>query len=317
MNASEGQAGRFAICPLHREQWDQVAQLVHDSTNAWYRAQGRPEIFAAGPASTRLFCEVYESLDPGCCLIAHDQQRDVVAGSCFYHPRPSHVSLGIMNVHPDYFGQGVARLLLTAVTQIADDLALPTRLVSSALNLDSFSLYNRAGFIPRTFYQDMLLTVPAAGLPTRDARPTRIRPATLDDVDEMERLERQLVGLCRARDFRFCCENQHEIWQTYVAESAAGGMDGFLTSIRHPASNLLGPGVMRDQHVAIALVHAALDGHHRDNRLVVVTPSDATQLVAALYAWGARNCELHVGQVRGAYQPPTGVVIPTFMPETG
>ena len=36
-----------------------------------------------------------------------------------------------------------------------------------------------------------------------------------------------------------------------------------------------------------------------------------------LYALGAKNCELHFAQVRGAWTAPAGVVMPTFMPETG
>jgi hypothetical protein len=36
-----------------------------------------------------------------------------------------------------------------------------------------------------------------------------------------------------------------------------------------------------------------------------------------MYALGAKNCELHFGQVRGPWTAPTGVVMPTFMPETG
>jgi hypothetical protein len=35
-----------------------------------------------------------------------------------------------------------------------------------------------------------------------------------------------------------------------------------------------------------------------------------------LYYWGARNCEIHFAQVRGEYWSPSGVVMPTFMPET-
>ena len=304
---------RFDIHPLQNDQWDQVAQLIHDSTNAWYLGQGRPAIFTAGPAATRLFCEVYESLDPGCCLVAWDTEQQTPAGSCFYHPRPTHVSLGIMNVHAEYFGQGVARLLLHAVTHIADKLGLPTRLVSSAVNLDSFSLYNRAGFVPRAVYQDMLLNVPGDFPASADAR---VRPATSADIDQMQQLEQQLVGISRAQDFRFFLENQHQVWQTYVAESATGTLTGFVTSIRHPASNMVGPGVMRDEPTAIQLVQTALAHHHRDNRVVIVTPCTATELVAALYEWGARNCELHLGQVRGKYQAAAGVVIPSFMPET-
>ena len=40
-------------------------------------------------------------------------------------------------------------------------------------------------------------------------------------------------------------------------------------------------------------------------------------LVQQMYAWGARNCELHFCQVRGEFQPFRGVSLPSFLPETG
>jgi len=40
-------------------------------------------------------------------------------------------------------------------------------------------------------------------------------------------------------------------------------------------------------------------------------------VVQALYAWGARNCEVHFAQIKGKFQAFNGVIMPTFMPETG
>lgn len=47
----------------------------------------------------------------------------------------------------------------------ADELAggLPVRLLSSALNLDSYSLYQCGGFAPYVLYQDMVIPVPSQG----------------------------------------------------------------------------------------------------------------------------------------------------------
>jgi hypothetical protein len=45
-------------------------------------------------------------------------------------------------------------------------------------------------------------------------------------------------------------------------------------------------------------------------------PVECSRLVAALYRRGARNCELHFSQVRGAWTPFRGVSLPTFLPET-
>ena len=47
-----------------------------------------------------------------------------------------------------------------------------------------------------------------------------------------------------------------------------------------------------------------------------MVPVECVALVQTLYRWGARNCEIHFAQVRGEYRSASGVVMPTFMPET-
>ena len=69
---------------------------------------------------------------------------------------------------PDHFGKGLARQLLDRIVQFSEEQKKPTRLVSSAMNLDSFSLYTRGGFVPRQIFQDMTLAVPDEGLPERN-----------------------------------------------------------------------------------------------------------------------------------------------------
>ncbi len=304
---------------MQADEWDLVARLIHDSTNAWYEGHGMAKIFAAGPESTRLFCEVYEGLDPGCCFVVVDTTRGELAGSCFFHPRATHVSLGIMNVHPDYFGRGVARRLLRAITDFADERRLPVRLVSSALNLDSFSLYNRGGFVPEAIYQDMLVDGSSkwADSVSRTATDAmRVRPASMEDLPAMIDLDLRLTGLDRARDLAMFIENQLGCWHISVAASAGGELHGFLASIKHPASCLVGPGVADTEDAAICLVAEELCQHVGGQALVLV-PCTAPRLAEAIYAWGGRNCELHVAQVRGDSPPARGVVLPTFMPETG
>ncbi|MEM8677829.1 MAG: GNAT family N-acetyltransferase [Planctomycetota bacterium] len=308
----------YRIDSMQPDQWTRVATLVHDSTNAWYQQRGFPPIFGDGPASTRLFCEVYEALDPGCCLVAQ-REDGVVAGSCFYHPRPTHVSLGIMNVDPQFFGQGVATLLLRAVLHESERLGRPTRLVSSALNLDSFSLYNRLGFVPHTVFQDMLLTVPAGGMGALAEQPLygdQVRPAERRDVPALVALEEAHVGISRQQDFEFFIENRQQIWKLVVLE-AAGSHEivGFMNAVRHPASSMVGPGFARNEAEAIALLYAAFD-HHAGNPAVALVPSQAQQVTQAMYGWGARNCEVHLGQIHGPLPACRGWSFPTFMPET-
>src|SRR3954465_5707986 len=145
--------GAINLRAMRGDEWDEVASLICISTNYWYEAQRGFRAFASGPESCRLFPEVYEELDPGCCVGAEDSASGRLMGSCFYHPRETHVSLGIMNVHPNHFGRGGAGGRLRLGTDRAAREGKPTRLVSSAMNLDSFSLYTRAGFVPRAAFQ--------------------------------------------------------------------------------------------------------------------------------------------------------------------
>ena len=236
-------------------------------------------------------------------------------GSCFYHPRPTHVSLGIMNVHPNYFGQGVAGQLLKFIMGFAEKESKPVRLVSSAMNLDSFSLYTRAGFVPRQMFQDMVLDVPEGGLVVDVKDSDRVRDATLSDVLAIVDLELSVSGLDRTKDFEYFIENEAGIWHTSVYESDVG-IEGVLVSVAHPGSNMLGPGIMQSEEVAPALIWTELNAN-RGRSPVFLIPVDCAELVQTMYAWGAKNCETHVAQILGEYQPYDGVVMPTFMPETG
>ena len=306
----------FELRPMKTDEWDVVAELIHESTNSWYVSNGKSPIFTGPTSDARLFCEVYEALDPGCCLLAICPESGKVAGSCFYHPRPTHVSLGIMNVHSGFFGQGIAGSLLSWILAFADEKKVPVRLVSSAHNLDSFSLYTRKGFVPFLSFQDLFLEVPQDGLnvdlPVNDG----IREAGLEDVADMVELERELVGIERAKDFSHFIENADSIWKTVTYRDENGGLLGFLSSVNHPGSRMIGPGVARSEEVTTALLATQLD-FFRGLCPVFLLPVDAAHAVKTAYSWGARNCEIHFAQCLGEPPSTKGVIMPTFMPETG
>ena len=226
------------------------------------------------------------------------------------------MSLGIMNVHPDCFGRHVASSLLKFITDFADRKNQPVRLVSSAMNLDSFSLYSLAGFVPRAVYADMQIAVPASGIRLDDEfEEGYIQPASHVDIPAIARLERSLCGIEREKDYEFFIDNKQRIWQALTHFDDAGRVNGFLCSINHPACNMIGPGFMRSDEIAIRLIAAQLN-LHRGRSPILLIPLDRPQLVKQMYAWGAKNVELHFAQVRGEYKDPGGIVMPTFMPET-
>lgn len=298
------------IRTLQQSEWVEVASLIHSSTNQWYQENLNRGCFPdPDPLSCLIFPEIYEALDPGCCLIT--EIKGEIAGSCFYHPRETHVSLGIMNAAPKFAGQGVAKTLLDEVISRAE--GKPVRLVSSALNLDSYSLYTRAGFTPRSLYQDMIFP---EGKSLNYSHPVGIiREATLSDLNSLVRLEEELTGLKREKDFRYFIENESGIWSGSIIE-IEGHITGFLFSVDHPGSRMLGPGLMREDNDALALISQQLKRFGSTTPLFLI-PASEKKLISKLYAAGARNCELHTSQILGESALPKGIVMPTFMPETG
>jgi GNAT superfamily N-acetyltransferase len=308
---------RIRLRAMEPEEWSEVADLIYVSLNYWCEANGRPAVFRGGPGSTRVFCEVYEALDPGHCLVAEHLETGRLAGSCFYRARETHCSLGIMTVHPVYFGTGIGKALLEQIVKAARSEGTPLRLVSSALNLDSFSLYSRAGFVPRHAYQDMYLSVPSAGLTPGHGLPGQesVREATLDDVEAMSALELEVAGISRTKDYRYFVENREGFWHVSVSEGAGGRLDGYLVSCGHPGLNMIGPGVARSEEQAAALLFTELNVNAGRTPLFLL-PVEYGGLVQQAYSWGARNCELHFAQVLGEAPPFRGVTMPTFLPET-
>lgn len=294
---------------------EEVTRLIFHSTNKYYEAIGRQAIFKGHELTPIDMFDVYERVDPGEGIVAIDEQSGQIIGSCFVHPRETHFSLGIMNAHADHFGRGVARTMLAEIVNRAQAVNKPVRLVSSCFNLDSYSLYTRAGFVPFATFQDMFIEVPGDGLAHPRPNGTSVRPASLDDVNAMAELERKIAGISRVDDYRYFIRNNDNLWRVSIAESSEG-MTGFLISCGSSALNMIGPGVALTQDQAAALFYEQLN-QQCGRCPVLLVPVSCGSLVKQLYAWGARNCEMHVAQSHGPAQLPAGVIMPTFLPETG
>lgn len=307
----------LTIRPLRPADHEAAAKLIHQSLVHWYQSRlGQGARFGTSHEGFRLFPEVYEALDSGQAVAACDAASGELLGVSFVHPRPTHVSVGIVAVAPHALSRGVARAMLAPVIESARAQGLPVRLVSSLLNLDSFSLYSRLGFVPHTIYQDVCFTVPETGLahpaPAQAARVVRIQDP--DTARRLADLETELQGVSREKDVRLFLENRVGDWRVWALESD-GRLDGFLVASLHPGCPMFGPGVARDEATAAALLWHALDTL-RGRSMVLLAPSQAHGLVRQCYAWGGRNVELHVAQAVGPVPLTQGISFPTFMPET-
>lgn len=301
---------------MERDDVSEVAELIYGSLNTWHQMHGRSAIFSGGPQVAEVFYDVYHALEPGCAVVAENRRTGRIMGSCFYHPRKTHVALGIMNVHPNYFGHGVGRALVKYICDFTDQGGYKSlRLTSSALNLDSFSLYTRAGFVPRAAFQDMMVPVPKTGICRKTAETERVRDARAEDIAAIDALEREISGVSRDGDYRYFLKNELGFWHVSVYESPAGRVEGVMVSSGHPAFNMLGPCVAKTEEQALALILSELN-HHKGRSPVFLVPVDRERLVREMYGLGARNCEIHLCQVRGHFTAFQGISMPTFLPDT-
>lgn len=308
----------FTIEPLQAGEHDAVARLLHSSLYNWYQQRlGQGERFGETHTPFLVIPEVYDELDPGEALVARDRSSGAVIGVCFVHPRPTHISIGIVATATEAQGRGVARALIEPVILRAKREGKPVRLVSSALNLDSFSLYTRLGFVPHTLYQDLTVNVPAGGLRANPPEGiSRVRSATPADCAAMAGLELQLQGISREKDYHYFLTGKSGSWRTWLQETPAGEVQGFLVASHDERNLKIGPGAAVDDDAALALLWVALDSLHGRTPIVLV-PCAAEKLVRTAYAWGARNVELHMAQCLGCCPPRRGVSFPTFLPESG
>jgi ribosomal protein S18 acetylase RimI-like enzyme len=302
------------ILPADR---NEVARLIYHSTNAYYRGLGKGDIFQGDDLSAAVIVDVYAKIDPGQAYVAVDDNSQKIIGSCFVHPRETHVSLGILNVHPEHFGRGIASRLLKQIQKDAVAADKPVRLVSSCSNLDSFSLYSRAGFVVYALYQDMLVTIPEAGLAPVPEAVHQVRPGTIHDVAAMGDLEFKISGIKREADYRYFLTNTDGLWHVSVFPSATTGeLDGFLVSSCAGDDVKIGPGVVKTEQQAAALLWNELK-RYPGKTVLVLSPALYRGVLEWLYQWKARNIELHVGQVYGEMKIPKGITFPTFLPESG
>ncbi len=309
----------LVLRPLAPADHEATAQLLHRSLVHWYESRLRQGArFGSSAEPFRLFPEVYAALDPGEAVAACDSATGALLGVCFVHPRPTHIALGIVATTPEAQGRGVARAMLEPVLTQARRTGRPARLVSSLLNLDSFSLYSRLGFTPHTLYQDLALTIPDGGLkgapPPGAAQVRRVTDPA--ESGRLATLERELQGIEREADHAFFLRNAVGDWRVWALDRRDGSLDGFLVASHHPSCVMLGPGVARDEAAALALLWRALDAM-RGLSVVFLVPCAARTLVQTCYAWGARNVELHAAQTTGPLPAARGIAFPTFLPESG
>jgi len=184
------------------------------------------------------------------------------------------------------------------------------------MNINSFSLYNRSGFVPRVSYHDMVINVSDDTLEFHASGEDQVRDALIKDAAGMGNLEMEVSAIKRDMDYRYAIKNPRKVLHASVYENAQGSIDGFMISVKHPALNMLGPCVSRSEEIALALIRNELE-RFKGTWVLLVVPMKKREMVEQLYKWGAVNVETHLKQVWGEFQDFKGVNMPSFLPETG
>ena len=308
----------FLFRPLHDSDVPEYAEMLYNSFNDWYWKHGwGKDYFGCKPQETSIFYDIYNDLTPGCSIAALDDETGRLVGACFYHPREYHVSLGIMSVHPDYCGQGIGRSMVDYILKFTKENNYKScRLVGSAINMSSFSLYNRSGFVPRVSYHDMVINVSDDTLKFHASGEDWVRDALIKDVAGMGNLEMEVSAIKREMDYRYAIKNPRKVLHASVYENIRGTIDGFMISVKHHALNMLGPCVARSEEIALPLIRKELE-RFKGTWVLLVVPMGKRKMVEQLYKWGAVNVETHLKQVWGEFQDFKGVNMPSFLPETG
>lgn len=307
----------FDLSTITEEDFSAVATLLHASLVNWYESKLRQGYrFGESAEPFVLFPEVYEALDPGEAIAARDKESGEIIGVCFVHPRETHDAVGIVATAPQAGARGVARAMMEEALRRAEVRGKPVRLVSSLLNLDSFSLYTKLGFVPRTIFQDLMFTVPAEGLTVAAPQGVdKVRVAGRDEAGRLADFEASQQGIRREKDYRFFLQNEVGDWKVLVSEDAGGAINGVLVVSLNAAMPMLGPGVASNETSALSLLWVALS-ELKGKTYVVLAPAAAAGLIKTLYGWGARNIELHVAQAYGDTPEGKGIVFPSFLPES-
>lgn len=307
----------FTLTPLLPSDHPATATLLHTSLVTWYETNLRQGArFGDSPDPFLLFPDAYAALDPNQAIAARDTESGLLLGVCFVHPRETHHAIGIVATSPEAAGRGIAKAMVTEAIRSATAAGLPLRLVSSLLNLDSFSLYTRLGFVPGPVFQDLLFNIPTTGLTaSAPIGIDRIRLALPHEAPALADFEYALQGIRREQDYRFFLENHVGQWRVHISEDDAGQINGFLVTSLNPAVPMLGPGVVASESTALPLIWTALNALPGQS-YVLLAPATAPTLIRNLYTWGGRNIELHIAQSHGPTPPARGLTFPTFLPES-
>ncbi len=225
----------------------------------------------------------------------------------FGDERDDALGVGPVAVAVDQQGRGYGRRVMEALLESADrDGFASVRLIQAAYNVQSFSLYHKLGFEVK----DLLAIL--RGRPPEDEDPTDpVRAYAPDDLDALDALHREVLGVGRRHDIEFMANMTPP-----VVVERDGRVAGYLT--RFPGDEAyLTNGVARDERALRDLIIGTARAVPGVMHAFIPT-SSAETLRWAMERGGADVAgggfelrELASYMVRGEYRQPMGAWVPS------
>ncbi len=217
-----------------------------------------------------------------------------ILGSALQDERGAIIGVGPVSVDPGIRDGRVGRALMEALLQRCRERDVAgVRLVQTAYNYRSLSLYAKLGFAVREPLSVFQGSPNAAGVPG-----TTVRPAIPDDVDACDNICRRVHGHDRHAEVQGAVERG----MASVVERG-GEITGYTTG-----SGYIGHAVGQTDDDIIALLGAA----EEFVGLGVLAPSRNTRLMSWCLESGLRLVQQSTLMTIGLYNEPQGVWLPSI-----
>jgi hypothetical protein len=198
-------------------------------------------------------------------------------------------------------GRGLGKLVMEALLEKAEASGYQSvRLLQSAYNRVSFSLYARLGFDVK----DGIATL--RGRPVEGERPSgEVRESASSDLDALDELSLEVLGFRRRGDI----DLSGRFAPPLVVERQ-GRIVGFTCQFVTPSGVLLGPAVARDEQALRDLILGA--ARSAPVGLMVPLPVSSSSVLRWALGGGFAISELGTLMVRGTYERPAGAYVPSI-----
>ncbi len=277
------------------EQADEVGTLVYEAFRDVAERHNFPPPYAT-PEIAVLIVRLMAQTEGWESYLLKEGDRLLACN--FGDERDEVVGVGPVAVAVDQQGRGFGRRVMESLLERADERGFPSiRLIQSAYNMQSFSLYHKLGFNVTEALALVQGRPPAGTSPEGTTRDYRAA-----DIDACDRLHRDVMGYGRRNDLEAMAR-----FAPPVVVERDGAVAGYLT--RFPGEEVIVThGVARDEQALRDLVIGT--ARAASEQLVLFIPVSHAATLRWAMANGFRLRELNTYMVRGEYAPPSGAWIP-------